>query len=236
MLTVIRSNERGHADHGWLDTHHTFSFGQYHNPERMGFESLRVINDDTVAPARGFSEHPHRDMEIISYVISGTLRHADSTGAKEDITPGVVQRMSAGSGIRHSEVNPSPDEAVRLLQVWILPEARGLAPRHESRRFPIHDEPGRLHLIVSPGGADGSMDIHQDVRMLAGILRSGESATVELKPGRRAWVQVARGELIVNGEVLGKGDAAALTDEASVSIESTTQSEVLVFDLAELNN
>ena len=231
MITTIRSDERGHLDHGWLNTFHTFSFGTYDNPERRSFGPLRVINDDIVAPARGFAEHPHRDMEIISYVVSGTLRHTDSTGAREDITPGVVQRMSAGSGIRHSEVNPSADTPVRLLQIWIKPDHRGAEPRHESRAFPVREQPGRLHLIASPDGADGSLDIHQDARLWAGVFRAGESAETPLGDGRRGWVQVVRGELVVNGTALGEGDGAALTDETEIRIESRSDSEALVFDL-----
>ncbi len=232
MITITRSDERGHIDNRWLDTRHTFSFGQYHNPERMGFGALRVINDDVVAPGRGFAEHPHRDMEIISYVVSGALRHADSTGAREDITPGAIQRMSAGSGIRHSEANPSHTEPVRLIQVWIEPDTLGVTPRHETRRFPIHDEPGRLHLIASPDAADGSLAIHQDARMLAGVLNPGDSAGLELAPGRRAWVQIVRGGARVNGETLAEGDAAAITDDASLAIDADTECEVLVFELA----
>lgn len=232
MIVTIRSDERGHMDHGWLDTRHTFSFGRYHNPEMMGFGALRVINDDVVAPGRGFAEHPHHDMEIISYVVAGTLRHADSTGAREDITPGVIQRMSAGSGIRHSEANPSHREPVRLIQIWIEPDQAGVTPRHESRAFPIHDEPGRLHLIVSPDGAAGSLDIHQDARMYAGLLHKGDGASVSVGEGRRAWVQVARGVIRVNGQKLGEGDGVALTDETSIAISADSESEVIVFDLA----
>lgn len=232
MITILRSSDRGHFDHGWLSTYHTFSFGDYHNPERMGFGPLRVINDDIVAPARGFSEHPHRNMEIVSYVVSGTLRHADSTGGRDDITPGVVQRMSAGSGIRHSEVNPSAREPVRLLQIWITPGVHNAQPRHESRAFPIHDQPGRLHLIASPDGAEGSLDIHQDARMWGGALREGDRVETGLAPGRRGWVQIARGSAEVNGELLSEGDAAAVTGETSISIRATTGAEVLVFDVA----
>lgn len=231
MLNILRSEERGHLDHGWLNTYHTFSFGAYHNPERMGFGPLRVINDDIVAPARGFAEHPHRNMEIISYVVSGALRHADSTGAREDITPGVIQRMSAGSGIRHSEVNPSAREPVRLIQIWITPEQQGVEPRHESRPFPIHEQPGRLHLLASPDGEDRSLDIHQDARVWAGLLREGDRVEPPLAPGRRAWVQVVRGQVSVNAETLGQGDAAAITDEDAVAIEATSEAEVLWFDL-----
>ncbi|MFI4897568.1 MAG: pirin family protein [Phycisphaerales bacterium JB059] len=231
MLSILRSNERGHLDHGWLNTFHTFSFGEYRNPERMGFGPLRVINDDIVAPARGFAEHPHRNMEIISYVVSGTLRHADSTGAKEDITPGVVQRMSAGSGIRHSEVNPSPHEPVRLIQIWITPEREGVEPRHESRAFPIHEQPGRLHLLASPDGAEGSLEIHQDARVFGGVLRDGESVEPTLPPGRRGWVQVVRGRVRLNGETLDRGDAAAITDLEVVTILAASEAELLWFDL-----
>ncbi|MEZ6242560.1 MAG: pirin family protein [Phycisphaerales bacterium] len=232
MITITRSNDRGRFDHGWLDTRHTFSFGDYYNPDRMGFGALRVINDDLVAPGRGFAEHPHRDMEIISYVVSGTLRHSDSTGSREDITPGAIQRMSAGSGIRHAEANPSHSEPVRLIQIWIVPDTKGVQPRHEVRKFPIHQEPGRLHLIASPDGENGSLDIHQDARMLAGVFHAGDSTQLDLEPGRRAWVQIVGGEAEVNGQRLVEGDAAAVTDESGVTIDAKGESEVLVFDLA----
>ncbi len=231
MIKITRSDDRGYFDHRWLKTYHTFSFGEFHDPERMGFGPLRVINDDVVAPGRGFAEHPHRDMEIISYVVSGTLRHADSTGAREDITPGAIQRMSAGSGIRHSEVNPSGREPVRLLQVWITPERLGVEPRHETRTFPVHDQPGRLHLLASPDGQGGSLDIHQDARMHAGVLGAGDSVGLDLAPGRRAWVQIVRGGASVNGEALAEGDGAAITDETRVDIHTDNGAEVLVFDL-----
>lgn len=230
MITVRKSNERGHVDHGWLDARHTFSFGHYNDPAHMGFRALRVINEDVVAARTGFSEHPHRDMEIVTYPLSGALRHGDSLGHQEDIRHGTVQAMTAGSGIRHSETNPH-DEPVHLLQIWILPKAKGLEPAHASRSFPIVEQPGRLHQIASPDGADGSLTINQDVRVHAGVFAKGANETIALGEGRHAWIQVVRGTLTVNGVALGKGDGAAISDETSLDLRFDEDSEILLFDL-----
>lgn len=230
MITVRRSDERGHLDHGWLDARHTFSFGDYRDPEHMGFRSLRVINEDVVAARTGFPEHPHRDMEIITYPLSGRLRHGDSLGHTEDIGHGTVQTMTAGRGIRHSEANPH-NEPVHLLQIWILPRERGLEPSHDSRSFPIAEQPGRLHQIVSPDGADGSLVIRQDARLYAGVFGRGATETVALNADRHAWIQVARGTVTVNGVTLSAGDGAAISDETSLDLRFDEDGEILLFDL-----
>lgn len=232
MITVRYADERGSFDHGWLKTAHTFSFGHYQDPEHMGYGALRVINDDVVAPGRGFSEHGHRDMEILTYVLSGALRHRDSLGHEEVVRPGMVQRMTAGSGIRHAEMNASTSEPVHLLQVWILPDRDGAEPSHETRAFRVHEEPGRLHTLASGDGRDGSMRIHQDASMLAGVLRAGDRLEHPLGPGRRAWVHVARGSVTLGGLPLAAGDGAAVEGEEAVRLASRTGGEVLVFELA----
>ena len=231
MIRVRRSKERGSFDHGWLETHHTFSFGGYRDEQWMGFGSLRVINEDWIAPKMGFSEHGHRDMEIITYPVSGTVRHRDSLGNEEDIVHGMIQRMSAGSGIRHSEFNPS-DERTHMLQIWIEPREMGIEPTHESKVFPILDQPGRLHLLASADGSDGSLVIEQDARLSAGVFQAGDSARVEIEPGRRVWVQVIRGSVSVLGQVLGAGDGAGITDEQRIDFGFDEASEILVFELA----
>ncbi|MCC5824258.1 MAG: pirin family protein [Phycisphaerales bacterium] len=230
MITIRKSKDRGHIDHGWLNARHTFSFGDYRDREHMSFRSLRVINEDVVAPRTGFPEHPHHDMEIITYPISGALRHGDSLGHQEDIAHGTIQTMTAGSGIRHAESNPHA-EPVHLLQIWILPRARGLEPSHASRSFPIAEQPGRFHQIVSPDGADNSLVIQQDARMHAGIFSKGHAETVALGPGRHAWIQVVRGSLSVNATELSAGDGAAISDESTLELIFTDDSEVLLFDL-----
>ena len=232
MLTPRRAADRGHADHGWLDTRHTFSFADYHDPEFMGFRALRVINDDRVQGGKGFGAHPHRDMEILSYVLEGALAHKDSTGGGGVIRPGDVQRMSAGTGVVHSEFNAAPDAVVHFLQIWLVPARRGIAPGYEQKTFPTGDRRGRLLLVASPDGQDGSLTIHTDVRVHAGLFDRGEAASLALAPGRHAWVQVARGRVRVNGEELGEGDGAALSDERTLAIEGIADAEVLVFDLA----
>jgi redox-sensitive bicupin YhaK (pirin superfamily) len=232
MLTLRPASARGRFDHGWLDTAHTFSFGRYVDRAHTGFRALRVINEDRVAPGRGFGEHPHADMEILSYVLSGSLAHRDSLGNTHAVGPGQVQRMSAGSGIEHAEFNPSSSEPVQFYQVWIHPDAPGGPASYEQRAFAIHEQTGRLHLLASPDGAGGSMRIGADARVLAGVLEPGQEARVELAPGRGAWVQVARGEAKVNGQPMSAGDGAAITGEAAVDIEATSETEVLVFDLA----
>jgi redox-sensitive bicupin YhaK (pirin superfamily) len=232
MMTLRRAKERGHAVHGWLDSHHTFSFADYHDPAHMGFGALRVINEDRVAPGRGFGTHGHRDMEIVSYVLDGALEHKDSIGTGSVIRPGDVQRMSAGTGVMHSEFNASRTEPVHFLQIWIVPAERGIAPGYEQKAFSDEEKRGRLRLVAAPGGRDGSVTIHQDASLWAGILGAGESASHALAPGRRSWVHIAKGELKVNGQLLHAGDAAAVTDEPAVALEGTSGGEVLLFDLA----
>jgi redox-sensitive bicupin YhaK (pirin superfamily) len=235
MQTLRKARERGHADHGWLDSFHTFSFADYHDPAHMGFRGLRVINDDTVAPGRGFGAHPHRDMEIISYVLEGALAHRDSMGTGSVIRPGDVQRMSAGSGVVHSELNASPTERVHFLQIWLIPSRRGGAPGYEQKTFPEAEKAGRLRLVASPDGRDGSVTVQADAALHAGLFGAGETAELPIAPGRHAWVHVARGAVRVNGQDLAAGDGLALSDEALVRIEGRDgrdRGEVLVFDLA----
>jgi redox-sensitive bicupin YhaK (pirin superfamily) len=232
MFTLRPATARGLADHGWLVSRHTFSFADYYDPAHMGFRALRVINEDRVAPARGFGAHGHRDMEIVSYVLEGALGHKDSLGTGSVIRPGDVQRMSAGTGVRHSEMNASQTEPVHFLQIWLMPAKAGIAPSYEQKTFTNADKRGRLRLVASPDGHDGSVTIHTDARLYAGLFDQGESAALELAPGRHAWVQVARGEADVNGKKLSAGDGAALSEEARVSVRGISDSEVLVFDLA----
>jgi redox-sensitive bicupin YhaK (pirin superfamily) len=232
MITIRRATERGHADHGWLDSHHTFSFADYYDPKHMGFRALRVINDDTVAPGRGFGEHPHRDMEIISYVLEGALEHKDSLGTGSVIQPGDVQRMSAGTGVVHSEFNASKREPVHFLQIWIVPDQRGIAPGYEQKRFTDDDKAGRLRLVASRDGRDGSVTIHSDAALYAGILERAQRASLPIGAGRHAWVHVARGRARVNGQELGAGDGLGLTGDPAVTVDGVDRAEVLVFDLA----
>ncbi|AUT48218.1 pirin family protein [Achromobacter sp. AONIH1] len=231
MLTIRRSAERGHANHGWLDSFHTFSFANYYDPAHMGFGALRVINDDRIAAGRGFGTHGHRDMEIITYVLDGAVAHKDSMGSGSTIRPGNVQRMSAGRGVLHSEFNPLPDAETHLLQIWIEPDVAGIAPEYEEREFSDAQKRGRLQALVSPDGAEGSMKIHQDARLYAGLFDGDESAELPLAAGRRAWVHVARGEIVANGQTLKAGDALALSDEVAVKLSNGKDAEVLVFDL-----
>jgi len=232
MITIRRSEDRGHFDHGWLDTRHTFSFADYHDPRHMGFRSLRVINEDRVAPGKGFGTHGHRDMEILSYVLSGRLAHRDSTGGGSIIGTGEVQRMTAGAGVLHSEFNGSDSEPVHFLQIWILPERPNLLPGYEQKRFPEEERRGRLKLVASRDGADGSLTIHQDARVHAGLLDAGERAVLALADGRHAWVQVARGSVRLADETLSAGDGAALSSERELRLEGLDAAELLVFDLA----
>ena len=232
MITVRQANQRGHAQHGWLDSQHTFSFADYHDPKQMGFRALRVINEDRVAPGQGFGTHSHRDMEIISYVLDGALEHKDSIGTGSVIRPGDVQRMSAGSGVAHSEFNASASEPVHFLQIWLLPSQRGIKPSYEQKSFSAQDRQGRLRVVASPDGRDGSVAIHSDVVVHAGLLAAGEKAELALAPGRHAWVQVARGLVLVNGTELAAGDGAALSNEAAVRVQGGQDAELLVFDLA----
>jgi redox-sensitive bicupin YhaK (pirin superfamily) len=231
MLTLRRAQERGHADHGWLDTWHSFSFADYYDPDHMGVSALRVINEDRIAPGGGFPMHPHRDMEIVTYVLSGALEHRDSMGNTSVIRPGEVQRMSAGRGVTHSEHNPSAAEPVHLLQIWIVPHTRGLVPSYEQVSVPQAEGPGRLRLVASPQGGEGAVRVHQDASMYVALLDGQERAEHPLAAGRTAYVQVARGGLSVNGQRLGAGDGATLRGEARVTLTDGEGAEVLVFDL-----
>jgi len=233
MSISIRSAEsRGHANHGWLDSFHTFSFAHYHDPKHMGFGPLRVINEDRVQPGAGFDTHGHSDMEIITYVLDGALAHNDSIGTGSVIRPGDVQRMSAGSGVRHSEFNHSKTAPVHFLQIWIIPENRGLSPSYEQKTFSTDDKRGKLRLIGSRDGRDGSVTIHRDVDLYATVLASGETVTHALSAGRGAWVQVARGSVTLNGETLKAGDGAAVATQDALRLEGIDDAEVLVFDMA----
>jgi redox-sensitive bicupin YhaK (pirin superfamily) len=233
MQTLRKADERGRADFGWLDSRHTFSFGDYYDPRHMGFGPLRVINEDRVAPGGGFPTHPHADMEIISYVLEGALAHKDSLGTGSVIEPGDVQRMTAGTGIRHSEYNASPTAPVHFLQIWILPDRRGLAPGYEQRSFPAAEKLGRLRLVASRDGRDGSLVVHRDVDLYATIVGEGDRLSHDLFGGRRAWVQVARGEASVNGLALAAGDGLSVTDARRIEMAGTAAgAELLVFDMA----
>jgi redox-sensitive bicupin YhaK (pirin superfamily) len=232
MTTEIRpSNARGYADHGWLKSYHSFSFADYFDPEHVEFGPLRVINEDRVAPGSGFGTHGHRDMEIISYVLSGELAHKDSTGTASTIRPGDVQRMSAGTGVRHSEFNPSQQNGVHFLQIWILPDRAGIAPSYEEQRYPAEEKRGRLRLIASPDRADGSVLIHQDARVYAGLFDGDEQTTLDVTDGRWTYVHVARGSLEANGTKLNAGDALKLKDAKQLTLSKGNQAEVIVFDL-----
>jgi quercetin 2,3-dioxygenase len=231
MIQIRRAGERGHFDHGWLDTFHTFSFGDYHDPRFMGFRALRVINEDRVTPGQGFGKHHHRDMEIVTWVLEGALAHEDSLGSSGMIRPGDVQRMSAGTGVTHSEFNGSRTEPVHFLQIWIVPEMPGAPPEYQQKTFPAETRRGKLRRIGSRGGRDGSVTIHQDVDVWASLLEEGEEVRHVLAPGRSAWVQVARGELELNENRLAQGDGAGVTGEPALSI-SGRGSEFLLFDLA----
>jgi redox-sensitive bicupin YhaK (pirin superfamily) len=231
MISIRRAEDRGKSDLGWLDSRHTFSFADYYDPNQLGFSALRVINDDRVAPGRGFGTHPHRDMEIISYVLEGAIEHKDSLGTGSKIRPGDVQRMTAGTGVLHSEFNPSKTDPVHFLQIWIFPEQNGLTPSYEQRTFTADETKGKLRLVASREGRAGSVTVHQDMQLFAGKLDKGETAVVELSPGRKAWVQVASGAVSVNDSRLGEGDGAAIEREKELRIVAAGSSEVLVFDL-----
>jgi len=231
MITIRKSTDRGHFDHGCLNTYHTFSFDRYYDPNQMGFRSLRVINEDRVEPGGGFPTHPHRDMEIITYILEGALEHKDSMGNGSVIRPGEVQRMTAGTGITHSEFNPSRSEPVHLLQIWILPNARGLTPSYEQNAFPIDLRRNRLCPVASPEGRDGSVTINQDASVYSAWLDPGNKIEHPLAPNRHAWLQVARGSVTLNGQQLSQGDGAAISGEDAVSITGGDQSEILLFDL-----
>ena len=231
MIEIRFAEDRGKADHGWLDSRHTFSFGQYHDPDHMGFGPLRVINEDRVTPKGGFAEHGHKDMEIISYVLDGTLEHKDSMGNGTQIVPGDVQRMTAGAGVRHSEYNPSDSFPVHFLQIWIEPEQDGLEPGYEQRSFAHNPGKDPLKLVASRDGRDGSLTIHQDADVYLATLDAHSTVTHKVRANRRTWVQIARGEVAVAGHALCVGDGLAATDEASIELVAKTQSEVLLFDL-----
>jgi hypothetical protein len=232
MMTLRKASERGHADHGWLDSHHTFSFADYYDEHHMGFRGLRVINDDRVAAGRGFGTHPHRDMEIISYVLDGELAHRDSMGTGAVIRPGDVQRMSAGTGVLHSELNPSPHHEAHFLQIWIMPAKRGVTPSYAQKTFAEADKRGQLRLVASSDGRDGSISINADANVYAGLFAAGDSAALPLAANRGAWAQVARGTVRVNGQSLAAGDGLALEGVGEVRVEGDGDGELLVFDLA----
>jgi redox-sensitive bicupin YhaK (pirin superfamily) len=229
MMNIRKANERGHANHGWLDTYHTFSFADYYDPQWVGYRSLRVINDDLVMPGMGFGTHPHRDMEIITYILSGSLQHKDSMGNGRIIRPGEVQYMSAGTGVQHSEFNPSKDEAVHLLQIWIQPDRKGVTPRYAEKAFKDM-RPGALNLVTSKTGRDGSIAIHQDADLWVAKLEAGNRVNHKLTAGRHAWLHVAEGDVSVNGKALTGGDAAAITDEL-IEVSASKPAQVLLFDL-----
>jgi redox-sensitive bicupin YhaK (pirin superfamily) len=231
MLTIRPAAERGHANHGWLDSYFSFSFDEYYDPAHMGFHALRVINEDLVAPATGFGKHPHRDMEILTYVLEGAVKHEDSTGASETLVPGELQHMSAGTGVRHSEINPSDAETLHLLQIWLLPNELGIPPKYEQKRFTVQEEPNRLHLLASTDARDGSFKIFSDAELLAAKLDAGGSVSHTFKLGN-GWLQVARGDVWVAGGTLHAGDGLALEGEPSITIASESGAEFLLFDLA----
>jgi redox-sensitive bicupin YhaK (pirin superfamily) len=232
MIRLRPAEARGRADFGWLDSRHSFSFGEYYDPTQMGFRSLRVINEDRVAPGGGFEPHSHRDMEIISYVLEGALEHKDSLGNGAVIRPGEVQRMSAGTGITHSEYNPSAQEPVHFLQIWILPDRRGLAPGYEQRAYPASERRGRLRLVASRDGREGAVRLHQDAALYSTLLSESQEVEHELSAGRHAWLQVLRGGVTANGERMRAGDGAALSEEERVKIRAEEATELLLFDLA----
>ena len=232
MITIRKSGDRGHANYGWLDAHYSFSFGSYNDPAHMGFSELRVLNQDTVQPGQGFGTHGHRDMEIVTYVLSGTLEHKDSMGNGSTIRPGEVQLMSAGSGVTHSEFNASNSDELHLLQMWILPRSARTKPRYEQKEFPAEDRTGRLLLVVSPNGADGSLTIGQDVRLFVGTLHDGDTWGLSLAEGRKAYLHVAEGHVTLNGERLGPGDGAAIESERNLELTGAG-GEVVLWDLPE---
>jgi len=232
MINIRRSEQRGGGNFGWLNTRHTFSFDTYHDPNFMGFRSLRVINEDVVQAGEGFPTHPHRDMEIITYGLEGALGHKDSLGTGSVIRPGDGQRMSAGSGIRHSEMNASDKDPVHLLQIWIMPNRRGIDPSYEQKSFPTEEKQGKLRVIASPDGENGSVTINQDAKLYVSLLSPGQKVTHQLAEGRYAWLQVAKGSVELNGKLLHQGDGAAVSEEKKLTLEGKADAEVLLFDLA----
>ncbi|MBR8829810.1 MAG: Quercetin 2,3-dioxygenase [Chroococcopsis gigantea SAG 12.99] len=231
MLNIRRSKDRGHANHGWLDTYHSFSFAGYYDPDRMGFRDLRVINEDRIAGGGGFGTHGHKDMEIITYVLDGALEHRDSLGTGSVIRPGEIQKMSAGTGILHSEYNGSPSQEVHLLQIWLLPAQKGIAPGYEQKETRIAEKPGQLHLIAGPAPGTNAVKIHQDVNLYAGIIEPGETLTHKLDNNRHAWVQIARGAIAIDNIPLEAGDGIAISGESGLTITATERAEILLFDL-----
>ena len=230
MINIRRADERGHFDHGWLNTYHTFSFADFYDPEFMGFRTLRVINEDRVRGGNGFGTHAHRDMEIVSYVLEGALEHRDSMGTGSIIRPGDVQRMSAGTGVQHSERNPSANELVHFYQIWILPERKGIEPSYEQKTFPDQERTGKLRLVASPNGRDGSLSLHQDVSLYTALLKNGDAIEYRFEPNRYGWLQVARGEVTLGDDTLKAGDGAAISEEHEISVRGK-DAEVLLFDL-----
>ena len=231
MIAIRKAEERGHANHGWLDTYHTFSFGSYLDPENTRFRTLRVMNEDVVAAGKGFGTHPHRDMEIVTYVLEGALEHKDSMGNGEVLRPGEFQRMTAGTGITHSEFNPSTNEPVHLYQIWLLPERKGIEPSYEQKRFDAAERENRLRLVASRDAADGSLLIHQDARIFLSNLDEGRKVKHILQPGRHAWLQVLRGSVTLNGQSLGTSDGAAVSEERELEIMADQSAEIMLFDL-----
>ncbi len=232
MMTIRKAADRGHANHGWLDSHFTFSFADYYDPAHMGFRGLRVINDDRIEAGRGFGAHPHRDMEIITYLLDGAIAHKDSTGTGAIIRPGDVQRMTAGTGVTHSEMNASRAEDAHLLQIWINPSQKNLTPGYEQKAFSDAEKRNQLRLVASPDARDGSVKLHADVRLYAGIFEQGKTAELNLAPNRHAWLHVARGKVKIDGKEFGEGDGVAISDQQRVAIEGVDEGELLAFDLA----
>lgn len=232
MIRVRKAADRGHANYGWLDTWHTFAFATYQDSAHVRFRALRVMNEDFIAPGRGFGTHPHNDMEIVTYVLSGALEHRDSMGNGEVLRPGEFQRMSAGTGITHSEFNPSADEATHLYQIWLFPEKKGIEPSYEQKAFPETERHNRLRLVASRDGAEGSLLIHQDARIYLSTIDAGQSVSLQLPPGRHAWLQVLRGGVNLNGTALETSDGAAVSEESALSIMADSNAEILLFDLA----
>jgi redox-sensitive bicupin YhaK (pirin superfamily) len=232
LIQIRKAADRGHADHGWLDTYHTFSFASYRDPEQMGFRSLRVMNEDVVQPSQGFGTHPHNDMEIVTYVLEGALEHKDSMGNGEVLRPGEFQRMSAGTGITHSEFNPSDTEPVHLYQIWLYPERKGIEPSYEQKRFPKEEQQNRLRLVASPNGEYGSLHIHQDARVYLSSLDEGQQLTHSIEPGRHAWLQVLRGAVTLNGVSLDTSDGAAVSEVSALEIVANQPAEIMLFDLS----
>jgi redox-sensitive bicupin YhaK (pirin superfamily) len=231
MIRIRKAADRGHFDHGWLDTYHTFSFGDYYDPEQMGFRALRVMNEDRVAPGKGFGTHPHRDMEIVTYVLEGALEHKDSMGNGEVLRPGEFQRMSAGTGITHSEFNPSDTEPVHLYQIWLLPEQKSIEPSYEQKQFADNEMTNRLRLVASPDASNGSLKIYQDARIYLAKIESGQQIVHELSPGRHAWLQVLRGAVTLNGTELTTSDGAACSDEQRLEIVAAENAAIMLLDI-----